>query len=110
MLIIAQEPSQATEKLRRLLDSFGIQSRVFYTNFETDIDKDTISLASSFIYSSEEDYQGKPLFFNDLSVPIYWELWTLGITTYIFDGQDRRASVIFRDNLKERTVKQVQWF
>ena len=71
MLIIAQEPSQATEKLRRLLDSFGIQSRVFYTNFETDVDKDTISLASSFIYSSEEDYQGKPLFFNDLSVPIY---------------------------------------
>ena len=110
MLIIAQEPSQATEKLRRLLDSFGIQSRVFYTNFETDVDKDTISLASSFIYSSEEDYQGKPLFFNDLSVPLYWELWTLGITTYIFDGQDRRASVIFRDNLKERTVKQVQWF
>ena len=54
MLIIAQEPSQATEKLRRLLDSFGIQSRVFYTNFETDVDKDTISLASSFIYSSEE--------------------------------------------------------
>jgi len=59
MLIIAQEPSQATEKLRRSLDSFGIQSRVFYANFETDIDKDTISLASSFIYSSEEDYQGK---------------------------------------------------
>ena len=110
MLIIAQEPSQATEKLRRSLNSFGIQSRVFYTNFETDIDKDTISLASSFIYSSEEDYQGKPLFFNNLSVPLYWELWTLGITTYIFDGQDRRASVIFRDNLKERTVKQVQWF
>ena len=110
MLIIAQEPSQATEKLRRLLDSFGIQSRVFYTNFETDVDENTISLASSFIYSSEEDYQGKPLFFNDLSVPLYWELWTLGITTYIFDGQDRRASVIFRDNLKERTVKQVQWF
>ena len=95
MLIIAQEPSQATEKLRRLLDSFGIQSRVFYTNFETDLAKGTISLASSFIYSSEEDYQGKPLFFNDLSVPLYWELWTLGITTYIFDGQDRRASVIF---------------
>lgn len=110
MLIIAQEPSQVTEKLRRSLDSFGIQSRVFYANFETDIDKATISLASSFIYSSEEDYQGKPLFFNDLSVPLYWELWTLGITTYIFDGQDRRASVIFRDNLKERTVKQVQWF
>ena len=83
MLIIAQEPSQATEKLRRLLDSFGIQSRVFYPNFETDFDENTISLASSFIYSSEEDYQGKPLFFNDLSVPLYWELWTLGITTYI---------------------------
>ncbi|MFR2192864.1 MAG: hypothetical protein ACLS5G_09090 [Streptococcus sp.] len=44
-----------------------------------------------------------------MSVPLYWELWTLGITTYIFDGQDRRACH-FRDNLKERTVKQVQWF
>ena len=69
MLIIAQEPSQATEKLRRLLDSFGIQSRVFYTNFETDLAKDTISLASLFIYSSEEDYYGTPLFFNDCQFP-----------------------------------------
>ncbi|WP_314675835.1 accessory Sec system glycosyltransferase GtfB [uncultured Streptococcus sp.] len=110
MLLIAQEPSQVTDKLRRLLDSFGIHYRVFYTNFETDVDKATISLASSFIYSSDEDYQGKPLFFNDLSVPLYWELWTLGITTYIFDGQDRRASIIFRENLKDRTVKQVHWF
>lgn len=69
MLIIAQEPSQATEKLRRLLDSFGIQSRVFYTNFETDLAKGTISLASSFIYSSEEDYQGKPLFLTICQFP-----------------------------------------
>ena len=62
MLIIAQEPSQATDKLRRLLDSLGMKSRVFYTNFETDVDGNTISLASSFSYSSEDDYQGKPLF------------------------------------------------
>lgn len=110
MLIIAQEPSQAMDKLRRLLDSFGIRSRVFYTNFETDVDENTISLASSFIYSSEDDYQGKPLFFNDLSVPLYWELWTLGITTYLFDGKDRRANIIFRENVRERTVKQVEWF
>ena len=48
MLIIAQEPSQATEKLRRLLDSFGIQSRVFYTNFETDVeDRKSTRLNSS---------------------------------------------------------------
>ena len=110
MLIIAQEPSQATDKLRRLLDSLGMKSRVFYTNFETDVDENTISLASSFSYSSEDDYQGKPLFFNDLSVPLYWELWTLGITTYLFDGKDRRANIIFRENVRERTVKQVEWF
>ena len=58
MLIIAQEPSQATDKLRRLLDSLGMKSRVFYTNFETDVDGNTISLASSFSYSSEDDYHG----------------------------------------------------
>ena len=110
MLIIAQEPSQATDKLRRLLDSLGMKSRVFYTNFETDVDENTISLASSFSYSSEDDYQGNPLFFNDLSVPLYWELWTLGITTYLFDGKDRRANIIFRENVRERTVKQVEWF
>ena len=51
MLIIAQEPSQATDKLRRLLDSLGMKSRVFYTNFETDVDGNTISLASSFSLS-----------------------------------------------------------
>lgn len=110
MLIIAQEPSQATDKLRRLLDSLGMKSRVFYTNFETNVDENTISLASSFGYSSKDDYQGNPLFFNDLSVPLYWELWTLGITTYLFDGKDRRANIIFRENVRERTVKQVEWF
>ncbi len=77
-------------------------------NFETDIlIKDTISLASSFIYLQGKIIQGKPSFLTYLSVPLYWELWTLGITTYIFDGQDRRASVIFVTILKERTVKQV---
>ena len=36
--------SSDLEKLRRLLDSFGIQSRVFYTNFETDIDLSLIHI------------------------------------------------------------------
>ena len=53
---------------------------------------------------------GKPLFFNDLVVPELWECWTLGITTYLFDGEERRAKVVLREDILSRTVERVEWF
>lgn len=110
MFIIASEQTRELDRLRKLLDKLGQPYRVFVTNLETDIAEQTESLATFFTQKDPASKVGNPLFFNDLEVPELWECWTLGITTYLFDGEERRANVVFREDILSRTVERVEWF
>ena len=110
MFIIASEQTRELERLRKLLDKLGQPYRVFVTNLETDLDQQTDSLATFFTQKDPASTVGNPLFFNDLEVPELWECWTLGITTYLFDGEERRANVVLREDILSRTVERVEWF
>ncbi len=110
MFIIASEQTRELDRLRKLLDKLGQPYRVFVTNLETDLDQQTDSLATFFIQKDPASKVGQPLFFNDLEVPDLWECWTLGITTYLFDGEERRANVVLREDILSRTVERVEWF
>lgn len=110
MFIIAPEQTRELDRLRKLLDKLGQPYRVFVTNLETDIAEQTESLATFFTQTDPTSKIGKPLFFNDLSVPELWECWTLGITTFLFDGEERRANIVLREDLLSRTVDRVEWF
>ena len=110
MFIIASEQTRELDRLRKLLDKLGQPYRVFITNLETDLDQETESLATFFTQTDPASKIGEPLFFNDLSVPELWECWTLGITTYLFDGEERRANIVLREDLLSRTVDRVEWF
>ena len=110
MLIIAKEETLELARLEKLLHQLNQPYRVLLTNLETDLEKEKESLATFFTQQDPASKIGEPLFFNDLEVPEYWEPWTLGITTYIFDGTERRANVIFRKDVLSRTVGRVEWF
>lgn len=110
MFIIASEQTRELDRLRKLLDKLGQPYRVFVTNLETDLDQQTDSLATFFTQKDPASKVGQPLFFNDLEVPDLWECWTLGITTYLFDGEERRANVVLREDILSRTVERVEWF
>ena len=110
MFIIAPEQTKELDRLQRLLDKLGQTYRVFVTNLETDLAEQTDSLATFFTQKDPTSKVGKPLFFNDLVVPELWECWTLGITTYLFDGEERRANVVLREDILSRTVERVEWF
>lgn len=110
MFIIASEQTRELDRLRKLLDKLGQPYRVFVTNLETDIAEQTESLATFFTQKDLASKVGNPLFFNDLEVPELWECWTLGITTYLFDGEERRANVVLRGDILSRTVDRVEWF
>lgn len=110
MFIIASEQTRELDRLRKLLDKLGQPYRVFVTNLETDLDQQTDSLATFFTQKDLASTVGQPLFFNDLEVPELWECWTLGITTYLFDGEERRANVVLREDILSRTVERVEWF
>lgn len=110
MFIIASEQTRELDRLRKLLDKLGQPYRVFVTNLETDIAEQTESLATFFTQKDLASKVGNPLFFNDLEVPELWECWTLGITTYLFDGEERRANVVLREDILSRTVERVEWF
>ena len=110
MFIIASEQTRELDRLRKLLDKLGQPYRVFVTNLQTDIAEQTESLATFFTQKDPASKVGNPLFFNDLEVPELWECWTLGITTYLFDGEERRGNVVFREDILSRTVERVEWF
>lgn len=110
MFIIASEQTRELDRLQKYLDKLGQPYRVFVTNLETDLDQQTESLATFFTQKDPASKIGKPLFFNDLAVPELWECWTLGITTYLFDGEERRANVVLREDILSRTVDRVEWF
>lgn len=110
MFIIASEQTRELDRLRKLLDKLGQPYRVFVTNLETDIAEQTESLATFFTQKDPASKVGNPLFFNNLEVPELWECWTLGITTYLFDGEERRANVVLRGDILSRTVDRVEWF
>ena len=110
MFIIASEQTRELDRLQKYLDKLGQPYRVFVTNLETDLDQQTESLATFFTQKGPASKVGKPLFFNDLAVPELWECWTLGITTYLFDGEERRANVVLREDILSRTVERVEWF
>ena len=110
MFIIAPEQTRELDHLRKVLDKLGQPYRVFVTNLETDLDQETESLATFFTQKDPASKVGNPLFFNDLEVPELWECWTLGITTYLFDGEERRANIVLREDLLSRTVDRVEWF
>lgn len=110
MFIIASEQTRGLDRLQKYLDKLGQPYRVFVTNLETDLDQQTESLATFFTQKDPVSKIGKPLFFNDLAVPELWECWTLGITTYLFDGEERRANVVLREDIFSRTVDRVEWF
>ncbi|KXT74718.1 hypothetical protein STRDD10_00747 [Streptococcus sp. DD10] len=110
MLIITHQASRELDRLRAICQAVGLRPRVLYTNFEADLETDSLSLISPLIYTSQEDEEGEPLFFNDLPVPPFWELWTTGVETYIFDGKEKRANLVFREDYQARTVERVEWF
>ena len=110
MFIIASEQTRELDRLQKYLDKLSQPYRVFVTNLETDLDQLTESLATFFTQKDPASKVGKPLFFNDLAVPELWECWTLGITTYHFDGEERRANVVLREDILSRTVDRVEWF
>ena len=110
MFIIASEQTRELDRLQKYLDKLGQPYRVFVTNLETDLDQQTESLATFFTQKDPASKVGKPLFFNVLAVPELWECWTLGITTYLFDGEERRANVVLRGDILSRTVDRVEWF
>lgn len=110
MFIIASEQTRELDRLQKYLDKLSQPYRVFVTNLETDLDQLTESLATFFTQKDPASKVGKPLFFNDLAVPELWECWTLGITTYLFDGEERRANVVLREDILSRTVDRVEWF
>lgn len=110
MFIIASEQTRELDRLQKYLNKLSQPYRVFVTNLETDLDQQTESLATFFTQKDPVSKIGKPLFFNDLTVPELWECWTLGITTYLFDGEERRANVVLREDILSRTVDRVEWF
>ncbi|MBZ2405244.1 accessory Sec system glycosylation chaperone GtfB [Liquorilactobacillus hordei] len=68
------------------------------------------SVISPWSYFTYRDYTGKPLFFNEVQVPDYWEIRGDGSGAKIYDYQRVAGKIVYTNPTTLRHVKEVHWF
>ena len=61
-------------------------------------------------YDSEGVIEGKPLYFNQVSIPKYWEIEGNGSGAKVMDVKKERARMFFTKTDNTRLVKIVDWY
>lgn len=65
-------------------------------------------------YQFFADYQpcetDKPLFFNELLIPDFWEIEGFSDIAWIKDMGHKRGKIIYRQNFNNRIIEKVEWY
>lgn len=108
-----------------LFDSYSVESRNLHDSFKLAgydcstvvidddgfLPSDVISVYGSFLgdYKNATNIPGKPLYFNQVEVPDYWEISGTGSNGKIMDLSHERGRIFYAEPKHERLVKIVDW-
>lgn len=56
-----------------------------------------------------DDKTGRPLYFNELTVPDYWQIAGTNSQAQVFDGNHQRATIFYAEPKHLRWIKNVDW-
>lgn len=65
---------------------------------------------SPWSYFTYQDYIGRPLFFNEIQAPDYWEVRGDGNEAKVYDYQRLAGKIVYAKPTTLRHVREVQWF
>ncbi len=115
-----------SDEIMLLFDSYSADSRSLHVSFkqagyscpavviEDDgfLPEDTISVFGAFLgdYKQQEGVPGKPKFFNQITVPPYWEISGNNSVGKVSDMNHERAKIFYADPARKRLVKTVDWY
>lgn len=103
------------EESRKLHDSFKLAGKtypVFVMEEDGFLPEDVCSVAGYFLgdFKETERVPGKPLYFNQIKVPEYWEISGTNSYGSVHDLNKERARIFYAEPKHKRLVKVVDWY
>lgn len=116
---------QTINRITLLFDSFSQESRNLYESFKNSnikvntvvidddgfLPDDVISPFGYFLgdFKSNKELPGKPLFFNQIKIPRYWEIASNSASGQVLNLDQERARIYFAKPTNTRLVQIVDW-
>lgn len=114
------------KKIILLLDNFSQEGKDLYTSFklmgksfltiviEDDgfLPEDVVSLYGCFLgdFSREETLPGKPRYFNQFTVPEFWEVRATNSNGSIYNREKERGKIFYAEPKHKRFIKVIDWY
>lgn len=115
-----------TDKIVLLFDNYGLDSRNLHTSFkltgkdypvaiiEDDgfLPEGVVSVYEYFLgdFKSAKNIPGKPRYFNQITVPEYWEISANNSSGKVHNLNKERARIFYAEPKHRRLVKVVDWY
>ncbi len=107
MINLFEHYSQEAWDLHYSIFSSGFQHPTIVLNDDGFLPKDVTSPIQ--YYTGFLEQIGKPLFFNELSIPEYWEIKSTSHSASVWEFDRKRADIHFVEGNPYRQIKEVDW-
>lgn len=103
------------EDSRRLHDSLcraGLLGQTYVTDGDGFLPEGVMSVYDYFLgdYSKKKDCPQRPLFFNEVTVPDFWDIAGTGSNAIIHDETRERGKIFYTSDSHKRLVRIVDWY
>ena len=108
MIFLCDNYHQASKDLAYTLQVAGCDATTVVINPDGFLPKGILSPFTYYVEDQEET--GKPRFFNQVTVPAFWEISGNNQVAQVSNLTEERARITFPEGSKARIVKSVEWF
>lgn len=107
MIQLYDHYNQSSQDLHYSLSQAGYEGPVVVVNDDGFLPEGVTSIYTYFC--GMEPGQGKPLYFNQLPVPEFWEIGGNNSQAEVWDYSDLRAKIFYAEPKHRRFIKNVDW-
>lgn len=98
-----------TQDLHRSLKISGFDHQTLVIEEDGFLPEDVRSIFFAHLVDKEEKLEYKPVFFNEIKVPDFWEITGSQNGGEVFSMGVKKANIIFAEPKNKRFVKEVEW-
>lgn len=110
MVIVAEKYTDNVREIQNFLQKTGLESKIIIFDDEGFLPADVITPYEYFVLQQNpETVAEKPLFYNFIKVPAFWEIRADGVRGGIYDMGCRKAVICFAQPVERRNVQRVEW-
>lgn len=98
-----------SQDLHRSLKIAGFKHPTLTIEADGFLPKDVTSIFLSYLVEGEEKLDYRPVFFNEIQVPDFWEIRGTSSSGEVYSNGIKKANIKFAEPKNKRFVKDVEW-